>query len=93
VELVAQALDVLFIQLSLAAQDFQDDAKRPEDAHKIFLPQAMLIHQEAQNVFTKRVALDRKKNMSEIHILELTPPWKSKETGNRFAHVEVEVTV
>jgi len=50
VELVAQALDVLFIQLSFAAQDFRDDAWCPEDAHKIFLPQAMLIHQEAQNV-------------------------------------------
>ena len=50
VETLAQALDVVLVQLALAAQYFRHNAGRSEDVHEVFLLQAVLVHQEAHCV-------------------------------------------
>ena len=48
VEALTEALDVIFVQLPPAAQDFRDNAGRSEDIRQVFLLKPVLVHQEAQ---------------------------------------------
>ena len=50
VEAFAEPLDVILVQIALAAENFRDDAGRSEHADKVLLPKAVLVHQEMQNV-------------------------------------------
>lgn len=44
VEAAAQALDVILVDLALAAEDLGDDAGCAEDIGKVFLEEAVLVH-------------------------------------------------
>ena len=48
-EAVAETLDVDLVELALAAENLGDDAGRAEDAGKVFLEKAVLVHEEVEN--------------------------------------------
>jgi hypothetical protein len=45
-EAAAEAFDVVFVEVALAAQDFGDDAERAEDIGEVFLEEAVLVHEK-----------------------------------------------
>jgi hypothetical protein len=49
VEAAAKALDVVFVELALAAQDLRDDAGSAEDIGEVFLQETVLVHQELED--------------------------------------------
>jgi hypothetical protein len=49
VEAAAETLDVDLVELALAAENLGDDAGRAEDAGKVFLEKAVLVHEEVEN--------------------------------------------
>jgi hypothetical protein len=48
-EAAAEALDVVFVELALAAQDFGDDAGGAEDIDEVLLEETVLIHEELEH--------------------------------------------
>src|SRR5438445_6056865 len=45
----AKALDVVFVEFALAAQDLGDDAGGAEDIGEVFLQEAVLVHEELED--------------------------------------------
>jgi len=49
VEAAAEAFDVVFVEVALAAEDFGDDARSAEDIGEVFLQEAVLVHEELED--------------------------------------------
>jgi hypothetical protein len=49
VEAAAEAFDVVFVEVALAAEDFGDNAGSAEDIGGVFLQEAVLVHEELED--------------------------------------------
>src|SRR5216683_6441209 len=48
VEAAAEAANVVFVELALAAENLGDDAGSAEDSGEVFLKEAVLVHEELE---------------------------------------------